>query len=138
MPVAEVARQIFDVYPGEANVDQQVLVRCIEACRDCEQACTQCADACLSEQDVHSLVRCIRLCLDCADLCVATGNVVSRQTGYDANVTRAVLQACMVACRSSADECQHHADRGMKHCQVCADECRRCERSCEDLLGAIS
>jgi hypothetical protein len=138
MPVAEIARKMLDTYPRDYNVDEQLLVSCIEACCDCSQACTQCADDCLSEQDVQGFVKCIRLCLDCSDVCATTGNVVSRQTEYDANVTRAVLQACITTCRSSGDHCQHHADHGIKHCQVCADQCRRCEQACKDLLAAIS
>jgi hypothetical protein len=58
----------------------------IDACFECAQACTACADDCLSEQKVTDLVKCIRLAADCADICVATGNIVSRQTEYDANV----------------------------------------------------
>ncbi len=139
MPVADVARRMLDAYPREFNVDQAVLVRCIEACYDCAQACTQCADDCLSEQGQQErLAKCIRLDLDCADVCATTGRVVSRQTEYDANVTRAVLQACIAACRSCGDECEEHGRHGMKHCQVCAEECRRCEHACQELLQAIS
>ena len=137
MPVAEVARHMLDVYPAELNVDRELLVRCIEACSDCAEACTQCADDCLSEQTVQELVKCIRLCLDCADVCATTGRVVSRQTGYEANVTRTVLQACIAICRSCGDECEIHARHGMKHCEVCAEECRRCEQACQELLDAI-
>jgi hypothetical protein len=137
VPVADVARHMLDTYPREFNVDRQLLVRCIEACCDCAEACTQCADDCLSEQKVQELVKCIRLNLDCADVCAATERVVSRQTGYDANVTRAVLQACIAACRSCGDECEHHGHHGMEHCMVCAEECRRCEQACRALLDEI-
>ena len=138
MPVADVARHMLDTYPREFNVDRQLLVGCIEACADCAEACTQCADDCLSEQTVQDLAKCIRLNLDCADVCTATGRVVSRQTEYDANVTRALLHACIAACRSCGDECEIHARHGMKHCEVCAEECRRCEQACQELLDAIS
>jgi hypothetical protein len=137
VPVADVARHMLDTYPGEFNVDQQLLVRCIEACYDCAEACTQCADESLSEESVQELAKSIRLNLDCADVCATTGRVVSRQTGYDANVTRAVLQACIATCRSCGDECEIHGKHGMEHCKVCAEECRRCERACQELLDAI-
>jgi hypothetical protein len=138
VPVADVARHMLDTYPREFNIDRPLLVRCIEACCDCAEACTQCADDCLSEQDVQELAKCIRLNLDCADVCATTGRVVSRQTGYDANVTRAVLQACVAACRSCGDECELHGNHGMEHCKVCAEECRRCEQACQELLDAIA
>ena len=137
MPVADVARHMLDTYPREFDVDRQLLVRCIEACYDCAEACTQCADDCLSEQTVQELVKCIRLNLDCADVCATTGRVVSRQTEYDANVTRAMLQACIAVCRSCGDECELHGNHGMEHCKVCAEECRGCELACQSLLEAI-
>ena len=137
MPVAEVARQMLVYYPRELNVDRGLFVRCIEACYDCAESCTQCADDCLGEESVQELTSCIRLNLDCADICAATGRVVSRQTSVDANVTSAIVQACIAACRSCGDECERHAAHGMEHCRVCAEECRRCEQACEELLPAI-
>jgi hypothetical protein len=136
VPVAEVAGQMLDTYPGELSLDRGLLVSCIEACSDCAESCTQCADACLAEDDVQHLTTCIRLNLDCADVCAATGRVVSRQTGYDADVTSAVLRACIEACRKCGDECEIHAAHGMEHCRVCAAECRRCEQACQELLAA--
>ncbi|MCX6465916.1 MAG: four-helix bundle copper-binding protein [Pseudonocardiales bacterium] len=82
------------------------------------------------------MVRCIRLDLDCADVCTATGRVLSRQTAYDAALTRAVLEACATACRTCGDECAAHGERGMEHCRVCAEACRRCEQACRALLSA--
>jgi hypothetical protein len=130
------AKQLLDTYPRSFNVDAGPLAACIEACFDCAQACTGCADACLSEENLAELVKCIRLDLDCADVCVATGKVLSRQTEYDANVTKALLQACAQACSSCGEECERHA--GMhEHCRVCAEACRRCEQACNDLLAAM-
>lgn len=124
-------------YPKDlGDIDREKLATCVEECVDCAQACTACADACLSEDMVADLVKCIRTNLDCADICETTARMLSRHTGYDANMTRAVLQACAVACRACADECERHA--GMhEHCRVCAEACRRCEAACNDLLGAL-
>ncbi len=109
---------------------------CIEACVECAQACTACADACLSEDNVAELSKCIRTNLDCADICETTGRVLSRHTGYDANITRALLQACMTVCRSCADECGRHAD-AHEHCRICAEACRRCAEACDALMGGL-
>ena len=130
------ARQLLDTYPRSFNVDAGVLAATIDALSDCTQACTACADDCLSEQNVAELVKCIRLCLDCADVCVATLGVASRQTEYDANVTRPLLEACVAACRSCGNECQRHAEMH-EHCRVCAEACRRCEQACNELLDAM-
>jgi uncharacterized membrane protein len=83
------------------------------------------------------MVKCIRLCLDCADICTTTAGVTSRQTDYDANVTRPLLQACAAVCKSCGDECERHATMHA-HCLVCAEACRRCEQACRDLLAAMN
>ncbi|MEH1130591.1 four-helix bundle copper-binding protein [Micromonospora sp. CPCC 206061] len=131
------AAAMLDTYPVDlGGVDKQALARCIEECFTCSQACTACADACLSEEHVADLVKCVRGNLDCADICDTTGRVLSRHTGYDANLTRAVLEACAMACRSCGDECERHA--GMhEHCRVCAEACRRCEQACRELLATM-
>jgi hypothetical protein len=62
--------------------------------------------------------------------------VLSRHTGYDVRITRAVLEACVTVCRACAQECGGHAEMH-EHCRICAEECRRCERACRDLLDTI-
>ena len=131
------AGPMLDTYPRDFNVSRDALVRCIDACYECAQACTACADDCLSEENVAQLIKCIRLNQDCADICETTGRVVSRQTEYDANLTRPILEACVQSCRSCGDECDHHGEAGMEHCRICAEACRRCEEACRELLSAI-
>ncbi|WNB86998.1 four-helix bundle copper-binding protein [Cellulomonas sp. ATA003] len=127
---------MMESYPAEIKLDRQLLAQAVDALLQCAQACTACADACLSEEMVADLRKCIRTDLDCADICVAAANVLSRHTGYDANITRAVVQACVTACKSCGDECEAHA--GMhEHCRICAEACRACEAACSELLAAI-
>ncbi len=95
------ASKMLETYPQDLDgIDRAALTSCIEACLECAQACTACADACLSEDSVQQLTTCVRTNLDCADVCAATGHVLSRHTGYDANLTRLMLEACATACRS--------------------------------------
>ena len=131
------AAAMLDTYPKDlGGIDREALTGCIEACVECAQVCTACADACLSEDMVAELTKCIRTNLDCADLCAATSAVLSRHTGYDANLSRAVLEACRLACRSCGDECEAHAGIH-EHCRICAEACRRCEQACADLLAGL-
>jgi hypothetical protein len=129
--------QMVRASPNNPPVDEaalSALVTCIEACFDCAQACTACADACMAEKDVENLVRCIRLNLHCADICNTTGRVLSRQEAPE--LARAVLEACVLACRLCGDECAAHAGH-MEHCRVCAEACRRCQEACERLLASL-
>ncbi len=124
-------------HPSGADLDPDLLTRVVDAAVTCAQACTACADACLAEEMVADLRRCIRSDLDCADVCAATAEVLSRRTERDAGVTRALLQACIAACRACGDECEQHAGHH-EHCRICAEACRACEAACRDLLVAIA
>ena len=130
------AEEMLETHPWEGHVDRAILARCIEACVECEQVCTACADACLSEEGVADLTKCIRLDLDCADICGVTARVLTRQTAYDAPLSKAQLAACERACATCAEECEGHADHH-DHCRVCAAACRRCEQACQELAAAM-
>jgi uncharacterized membrane protein len=130
------ARQLLDTYPGAVTADAGVLAAAIDALSDCAQACTADVDADLSEQNPAEMVRCIRLCLDCADVCTAAIGVISRQAGYDRNVTKPLLEACVAICKSCGDECERHAPHH-EHCRVCEQACRRCEQACRELLRIL-
>ena len=128
---------MLDTHPKDlGGIDRQKLAECIEACFACAQTCTACADACLSEDMVAELTKCIRTNLDCADLCEATGRVLSRHTGYDANITLDAIRACQMACKACADECEQHASMH-EHCRICAEACRRCEAACAELVASL-
>ncbi|MBA2666751.1 MAG: four-helix bundle copper-binding protein [Trueperaceae bacterium] len=124
-------------HPRAGADDTDARARTVAALHACAQACTSCADACLAEDDVASLTRCIRTDLDCADVCAATARLLSRLTETDGNLVRAQLEACVVACRTCAEECEGHADH-MEHCRLCAEMCRACERECMEVMRALS
>jgi len=128
---------MLETYPKPINFDRAMLARGIDTIIACSEACTACADACLSEDMVADLTKCIRTNLDCADICATTSRMLSRPTGYDANISRTLLEACIAACRSCAAECSLHADMH-EHCRICAEACRDCEQTCRDLLQAMS
>jgi Domain of Unknown Function (DUF326) len=133
------AAEMIRTYPADlGGVDPDILADCIERCLTCTQACTACADACLAESDdqLPMLRKCIRSCEDCADICGTTARVLSRHTGYDANITRAVVHTCATVCRSCGDECDSHASRH-EHCRICAEACRRCEQVCQELINTL-
>ncbi|MEV3937332.1 four-helix bundle copper-binding protein [Glycomyces sp. NPDC049804] len=131
------AKAMMETYPGEINLDRTRLAAANDALTACSASCTACADACLSEPMVAELVKCVRTDLDGADVCEAAARVLSRHTGYDANISRALLEACAVACKECADECERHASMH-EHCRLCAETCRECERVCRDLQLAMA
>ena len=131
------ARPMLDTYPHPDDLDADVLAATIDALSDCIQACVADIDTDLSEQNVTEMITCIRLCLDCVDICTATAGVTSRQAGFDPDVARPLLEACVVICTKCGDECERHA-RHHAHCRVCAEACRSCEQACRELLHVLS
>jgi hypothetical protein len=129
-------KPMLETYPQTINLDRAKLAGAIDALIACSEACTACADACLSETALADLTKCIRTDLDCADICATAARVLSRHTGYDANISRALLEACVVACKACGDECGRHAHMH-EHCRVCATACQEAERTCRDLLDAM-
>jgi hypothetical protein len=128
--------EMIKTHPHAPQADRDALVQCIEQCSSCATTCTSCADSCLGEEMVQELVRCIRLDLDCADICEATGRVLTRQTSFELEVARDMLEACAGACRVCADECERHAEQH-KHCRLCAEVCGRCEQACNGLVSTM-
>jgi hypothetical protein len=128
--------EMLRAHPAPANV---ALAGVIDELVACAQTCTACADACLGEHEhLGDLVRCIRLNLDCADVCEATARVLSRQTAFEPELARRLVEACAEACRVCGDECERHASMGMEHCRICAEACRRCERACRDAMSQLA
>ncbi|MFC3689787.1 four-helix bundle copper-binding protein [Aquipuribacter hungaricus] len=137
MPTMQTVTAMIGTHPAPTGLDRDLLARAVDLMVACSTACTVCADACLSEDGVAEMVRCIRLDSDCADVCAAAARVMARQTAYDGDVSRAVVQACLAACRACEAECAQHA--GMhEHCRVCAEACRECAEVCEELLAAMA
>ena len=86
--------------------------------------------------DRAELARCVGLALVCADIAETTARTVSRLSCRDAAIVRAILVACVEACRSCYDECRTHAlTRG--YCRICGDACHRCAHACRGLANVL-
>ncbi len=132
------AAPMLNSYPADMSIDKGSLAGAIDALDACAQACTACADACLSESAdmLASLSKCIRDNLDCADICATTARVLSRHTGYDANVTRSQVQAAMAATQACADSCGEHRDMH-EHCRICEQACRQAKEALQQIVSAL-
>ena len=126
--------QIFALHPQPTALPHDVLLGCAETCSECSASCNACADASLGEADIEEMRAVVRLALDCADLCHTTERIVLRQTAQSTEVLRAVVIACLTACRACAEECEKHAAHH-EHCRLCAEACRRCEAACLRVLA---
>jgi hypothetical protein len=129
-------RRMFQAHPAPASDAGDEAFALVQAAAECTFTCTTCADACLEEEDAASLRKCIRLNQDCAAICGVTARLIARPGPQDRNLLQAQLEACAVACRACAEECESHADR-MAHCRICAEACRACADACERMSGVL-
>lgn len=121
--------------PSHHGLDNAILGEAVDALGRAALASTSCADACLDEYALRR--ECVVACLTCADVAGVAARVLSRTARWDRTVVRSLADAAARACASCASECEAHADTA-KHCQVCAEDCRRAEKACQQLLTALA
>ncbi|MET9432459.1 MULTISPECIES: Rho termination factor N-terminal domain-containing protein [unclassified Streptomyces] len=128
------AEKLLDAYPAETGLPPKVLSQAVDKLYECAAACLSCADSAAAEQDPEKIamaVKCMRSSNDCADLCTVAARVLTRQTGYDAPTTMAVLDATRTVLRASGQACEELGDA--KYCELSAKACRDTEK----LLGKM-
>ena len=121
--------------PSHHGLDTAVLGEAIDTLAAAAVAAAACADACLDEYDVRR--DCITACTTTSDVASATARVLARSARWDRTVVGSLVDAAAKAVSASAAHCEEHADVA-KHCQVCAEDCRRAERACQQLLTALA
>lgn len=125
--------EMMKEHPDAGNGYDEALGQAIRHAMYCAAICNSCADACSGEE--MEMRRCIRLCADCADICTAFYRVASRQTSDNRATVRGMLEACIIACRVCAEECEQHDN---PHCRRCATMCRECLEDCEKALATLA
>ena len=120
-------------HPARDTFDLPELLRAIEACQSCFTMCNLCADSDLARSG-HDMADCIRTCTDCATICAATAAVLSRPNP-SGDAWAKQVEACIIACRECANECEQHDHTC---CRSCAEACRECEQALQQLMAAAA
>jgi hypothetical protein len=118
--------------PDPESSAASLFEKCGQACSDCQRICEACATHCaklLSKGDEHHL-QTLGTCRDCATLCSAASHIVARE----GNFSDLVCRACEEACGRCAANCELHG-RGDAIMSRCAEECRKCETACREMLA---
>ena len=121
--------------PSHHGLDNAVLGEAIDSLTSAAVAAATCADACLDEYDVRR--DCIAACITTSEVAAVTARVLARAARWDRAVAHSLVDAAAKAVSASASHCEQHADVA-KHCGVCAEDCRRAERACQQLLVALA
>ena len=108
----------------------EMMQACAKACSDCQRACDTCATHCthLLHAGKKEHLTTAMSCQDCATVCVAAAQIIARG-GPDSVL---ICECCTKACDQCGTACEKFPDD--KHMQACAEECRKCEKSCRAMV----
>src|SRR5512139_119399 len=128
-------RELLGSMVLHAPLSVDVVAELIDSLSECEEAVTACAAGMVFEDDVDHLRRAILLDLDCNDVAVATRRMITRARGGD-GLLSIQLEACLLACERSHDECGQHSAHH-EHCRLCAAATRRAADACRRALDTL-
>ncbi|MFE9096672.1 hypothetical protein [Streptomyces sp. NPDC007264] len=129
-------RELLDSLTTKSPLNNEILAATIDALSTCEEAVTACAAGMATSQDGGSMGTAIALDLDCADSVLATRRILTRATGPNGALLGAQLEACLIACQRSHEECSRHSAHH-EHCRLCADATRQAADACRQALTAL-
>jgi len=115
---------------GDHMEHSEMMQACAKACSDCQRACDLCGTHCahlLTEGKKEHLAT-LRSCQDCATVCTAAAQIVAR----GGPVSVLICECCAKACDTCGTACERFPDD--KHMKACAEECRKCEKSCQMMV----
>jgi len=103
----------------------------IHECEKCHDVCLQMVAYCLRKGGRHAEPAHITTLLDCVDMCATSANFMLR----DSPRHRRTCEVCAEVCDACAKSCAtFHDDDEMRRCEA---ECHRCAESCREMsLGA--
>ena len=129
-------RQVLDTVAISIRpqVSSESMAVAIDAMLECEEAINVCAAGMVIEDDVRDLREAIIRDMNCADVVGATRRVLTR--GVDSALLSSQLEACMIACEDSAEQCAMHAS-DHEHCRMCSEATRKCAEACRQVLRGL-
>lgn len=116
------------------QVSSESMAAAIDAMLECEEAVNVCAAGMVTEDDVRNMQDAIIRDMNCADVVAATRRVLTR--GVDSALLSSQLEACVIACEHSAEQCAMHASHH-EHCRMCLEATRKCADACRQVLRGL-
>lgn len=115
---------------GDHMEHNAMMQECAKACSDCQRACDLCATHCahLLAGGKKEHLPCMMNCQDCATCCVACAQTCSR----GGPLSSIMSDCCAKCCDKCAIACEAFPDD--KEMKACAEECRKCEKSCKMIV----
>ena len=131
-------REVIDSLAVHAALDPQTLADVLDALSACEHAVTACAAGMLAAEDIDRMRTSVLRDLDCSDVVATTRRLLTRATADDSTLITAQLEACIIACGRSEEQCKRTTAEH-EHCHLCTgashEAAETCRRALEVLRG---
>jgi hypothetical protein len=101
--------------------------RCIEECQKCHDVCLQAVAHGLRQGGHYVEATHIMALLDCVDMCATSVNFMLRESARHRRTCELCAEVCDACARSCAG---FHDDDEMRRCEA---ECHRCAESCREM-----
>ena len=129
-------REVIDSLTAHAALDPQNLAHILDALSGCEEAVTACAAGMLAAQDIDRMRSSVLRDLDCSDVVATTRRLLTRATADDSTLITAQLEACLIACRRSEEQCKLTAAEH-QHCHLCTAATHEAGEACRQALQVL-
>jgi hypothetical protein len=129
-------RELIDSLAAHAALDPETLAHVVDALYGCEEAVTACAAGMLAEQDIDRMRSSVLRDMDCGDVAATTRRLLTRATADDSTLITAQLEACLIACRRSEEQCKLTAAEH-EHCRLCTAAAHQAAEACRRALKVL-
>jgi hypothetical protein len=129
-------RELIESLAGHAAIDSRTLAQVVDALSGCEEAVIACSAGMVAEQDIDRMRASVLRDLECSEVVATTRRLLTRATPDDSTLITAQLEACLIACRRSEEQCKLTAAEH-EHCRLCTAATHRAAEACRQALEAL-
>ena len=129
-------RELIESLAVHAAFDSRTLANVVDALSSCEEAVIGCSAGMVAEQDIDRMRASVLRDLDCSEVVATTRRLLTRATADDSALISAQLEACLIACRRSEEQCKLTA-AAHEHCRLCTAATHRAAEACRQALEAL-
>jgi hypothetical protein len=131
-----VQRELKESLAVHAAFDPATLAHVVDALSGCEEAVIACSAGMVAEQDIDRMRASVLRDLDCSEIAATTRWLLTRATADDSTLITAQLEACLIACRRSEEQCKLTAAEH-EHCRLCTAATHRAAEACRQALEIL-
>jgi hypothetical protein len=131
-----VQRELIESLAVHAAFDSGTLAQVVDALSGCEEAVIACSAGMVAEQDIDRMRASVLRDLDCSEVVATTRRLLTRAMADDSTLITAQLEACLIACRRSEEQCKLTAAEH-EHCRLCTAATHRAAEACRQALEVL-